>query len=202
MPKKQILVGTYNVLADDYIKNGDYRHATANMNKGGRTNGLVNFIAGLGADLIGLQEVEQPLIDALVARDQWQEPFWSQKQGSSDGCLTLVKKHITVNDFSTHYFSDGSGHVVQELVIGETLVGNTHIDWELRARQLRELLARTDGSALLLGDFNIRPEEPERDLIPAKGFNNVWGDKPTAAGQQRLTSWRSVVWPQLATQLT
>jgi hypothetical protein len=177
-------IATFNVLADSYTKYGDYRHApTGLMLPGARTNALVRVIGGLNADVVGLQEVEQPLVDALNETGQW-NTFWSQKQDAPDGCLTLARKKVAVDEFETHHFSDGSGHVMQMLKVGGVVVANTHIKWELPSRiaQASELLARvgTAPHAVLLGDWNDRPGEPARKLVADAGFKNVWGDEPTA----------------------
>lgn len=177
-------IATFNVLADAYTGFGDYSHAPSEvMIAGARTLPLTECIMRLQADVVGLQEVEQPLVDALAANGQWQT-FWSQKQGAPDGCLTLVKNEIEVDDFAAHHFTDGSGHVMQLLKIGGKVVANTHIKWEMASRiaQASELLGRigTAPQAVILGDCNDRPGEPVRQMIAEAGFINVWGNGPTA----------------------
>lgn len=148
-----------------------------------RTDALTAFIASLNADLVGLQEVEKPLIESLAATGQW-NTFWSQKLDAPDGCLMLARKEIAVDEFETHHFSDGSGHVMQMLKVGSVVVANTHIKWELPSRiaQANELLTRIGAAphAVLLGDWNDRPGGPARKLVADAGFKNVWGDEPTA----------------------
>jgi endonuclease/exonuclease/phosphatase family metal-dependent hydrolase len=178
-------VATFNVLADTYVTDGDYGHASADLlHPGTRTDALTMLIGNLDAEVVGLQEVEPPLVDALAATDEW-ETFWSQKWDAPDGCLTLVKKGIEVDDdFEAHHYGDGSGHVMQMLTIGGAVVTNTHIKWELPSRiaQTGELLARisTARHAILMGDYNDRPGEPARGLVARAGFENAWGDEPTA----------------------
>jgi len=153
------------------------------MQTGGRIHPLTSLIGRLGADVVGLQEVEQPLAEALDATGNWQS-FWSQKDDASDGCLTLVRNGLAIDGEETIRYGDGSGHVAQVVKVGNVVVANTHIQWELtnRTAQTQELLARvaTKPHVVLVGDFNDRPGEPARKMIAEAGFEILLGDTPTA----------------------
>lgn len=181
---KHLRIATFNVLADSYTKYGDYHQAPANlMAAGGRTQPLVSLITRLEADIVCLQEVEEPLVEALDATDQWR-PFWSKKQNAPDGCLTLVRNGLASDEPETIRYSDGSGSVAQVTKIGKITVANTHVKFEMpnRIAQTKELLAEiaTESHVALLGDFNDRPGEPARSLVAEAGFENLLGDTPTA----------------------
>jgi mRNA deadenylase 3'-5' endonuclease subunit Ccr4 len=186
---RRLRIATLNPLADSYIGYGDYRHAPADlMQPGARIRPLTELITSLNADVVGLQEVERPLVDALDATDEWQT-FWTKKgkTNATDGCLTLVRKGLVVDGGEPEvvHYSDGSGHIAQIVKIGGIAIGNTHIKWELQNRttQTQELLARvaTEPHVVLMGDFNDRPGGPARKLVAEAGFRNLSGDDvPTA----------------------
>lgn len=99
------------------------------MAPGARMPSMLRFIDELQADVIGLQEAEAPLVQALNEMDRWQS-FWSPKgRNKPDGCLTLVSQGIEVDDFETHLYGDQSGHVMQTLRNGRATLANTHIKW-------------------------------------------------------------------------
>jgi endonuclease/exonuclease/phosphatase family metal-dependent hydrolase len=179
-------IATLNVLADSYIKFGDYSHVRPQelLKPGARTEGLVRLIGSLQADVIGLQEVEQPLVDALRDSGEWSSIFYAQKHQAPDGSAMLVKGDASPNDYEQHYFSDGSGHVMQLLKAGSLAIANTHIKWDLQNRtvQTEEVLERVRHMprAILLGDYNDRPGEPAHQMVAEAGFVHVWGDEPTA----------------------
>jgi hypothetical protein len=158
------------------------------MQPGARTRPLTALITSLNADVVGLQEIERPVVDALDATDEWQT-FWTKKGKTKapDGCLTLVRKGLVVDGGKPEivHYSDGSGHVAQVVKIGGIAIANTHIKWELanRTTQTQELLARVaaEPHVVLMGDFNDRPGEPARELVAEAGFRNVpEDDMPTA----------------------
>src|SRR5258708_15109994 len=105
-------IATFNTLADSYTAYGDYRHTPTDfMQPGARIGALVRLIGALDADVVGLQEVEEPLEERL-GNSGWQT-FWSQKEGAPDGCLTLVRNGLTVGSHEALRFGDDSGHVAQ-----------------------------------------------------------------------------------------
>lgn len=180
----QLRCATFNVLADAYFGHGNYDHVDPELlMPQARLPYLLRAIASLDADVIGMQEVEVWLLDALVATKQWQV-FWTQKIGGKpDGCLMLVKRDVEVIDFRPIPYRDGTNHVMQMIVIEGTTFANTHIRWGMsyRVNQATMLLTELgERPAVILADSNDRPGEPVHELIKAAGFWNVWGDAPTA----------------------
>lgn len=186
---------TFNVLADAYIGYGDYSRVEPELlGTGARTQKLVQLVDSLEADVVGLQEVEEPLLDAFDKTGAWQT-FWTKKTHGSqpDGCLTLVRPTITVREFSELPFHDESGHVMQLLKIGRTAFVNTHIKWapdgsvsHAGVLQTTELLGQInkEHSAIVVGDCNDRPGGPVRHLIEQAEFHNICDGEPTALVDQ------------------
>lgn len=210
---------SFNVLADAWLSCGEYEHVASDLlEAGARIPHLLRLIANLHADVIGLQEVELPLVTALEATGAWQL-FWSQnKGGDPDGCLILVRRGITVTYFATHTYSAGSGHIVQWVTIEDTTFANTHIEYDRpdtpRHRgiaQTRELLMWLSAKqrTVIFTDCNDRPNGPVRALMKAAGFTNTCDNEPTALIDQeraaldliavrgvRATQIRTDFWPE------
>jgi mRNA deadenylase 3'-5' endonuclease subunit Ccr4 len=184
----RLRVASFNVLADEYLRNGDYSQVDpALLKRGARTLGLVAIINNLEADVVGLQEVEEPLVDALLQYSQW-EGYYVQKSKKVDGCLTLVRSDAPVDDYEQFTYTDGSGHVGQVLTVGGVAVANTHIRWapvddpqHVGVRQTRELLGHIpQHKAVILADCNDRPGGPVRELVTDAGFTNTCDGEYTA----------------------
>jgi hypothetical protein len=189
---------SFNVLADAYISYGDYSHVNpALLLPNARTSGLIKVIDELEAAVIGLQEVETPLLQAIDQTGNWQT-FWSPKgRGMADGCLTIVQPGIDISDFDTHHYSDQSGYIAQTLHIGETVFANTHIKWapldtpeHAGIKQTTELLSllESEQSVVLFADCNDRPHGPVRQLIEEAGFAHVNDGEPTVIVNQELVA--------------
>lgn len=191
---------SFNVLADAYTTGyGDYSHVDPGLLlPGARTPGILRVIKHLDADVVGLQEVEEPVRKALDATGDWQT-FWSPKEGDRpDGCLTLVRYGIQVAEFVTRAYGDQSGHIAQMLRIGRLTIANTHIKWappgdpdHAGVAQTAELLQwmEPEGSAVICADCNDRPGGLVRRLLKEAGFANVSGDdEPTAIVNQELVA--------------
>lgn len=189
-----MICATFNVLADAYISYGDYSHVDPSLLlTGARTQSTVELIDSLHADVIGLQEAEEPLKHALEQTGNWRT-FWSPKErGKVDGCLTIVRHGIEVSAFDTYPYSDQSGHIMQCVRIGQLVFANTHIKWapadalqHAGVAQTTELLKHLEPSraTIIFADCNDRPNGPVRQLIEKAGFINVCGDRPTALVNQ------------------
>lgn len=184
-----LTIATWNVLARAHIHRGRYSSAALNvLHRDNRIEHLVQFIKELDVDITGLQEVEQGLLDALIATGYWQV-FWSpRRQGRPDNCALLVRRDIFVKESNGVQFSDDSGHAWHYAVIGDVAIVNTHIKWapehekdHAGLKQTQELLDRLSGRrVVLLGDCNGRPGGLVRTALDSAGFVNVWGDTPTA----------------------
>lgn len=107
----------------------------------------------------------------------------------------LVRPQLEVSNFSTHAYSDGSGHVLQILRIGRIAFANTHIKWASASTaehvgigQARELLDQLgpEQPAVLFADSNDSFGGPVRQLVERAGFTDISGDKPTALVDQKL----------------
>ena len=194
----ELRTATFNVLADAYLEYGDYSQVNPDLLvAGARTAGIVRAIDTLDADVVGLQEVELPLIKALDDTDRWQS-FWTPKTGNRpDGCLMLVRNGIDVDDFQSRPYSDGSGHVMQSVRIGRAVFANSHIRWapeddpnHAGVFQTNELLAHIglNQPAVIFGDFNDLPGGPVRKLVETAGFDTIFGDEMTAIVNQRAVS--------------
>lgn len=183
-------VASFNVLADAFTGYGDYSHADpALMQPGARLDYLVRQINGFDADMIGLQEADRALFDAFADDTDWQALWTPKGRQKPDGCLTLVKKGLRINDHREFWYDDGSGHVFQITRIGQLAIANTHIKWSpaedprhIGVSQTRELLATLGdhNPALILADCNDRPGGPVRALVKDAGFEDVGGATPTS----------------------
>jgi len=120
-PTPQIVIATYNILADAYIKPEYYPHCDPkDFQAEHRHPRLIERVAGLGADVICLQEVEYALFVRLEARLRGlgYQGRWAHKGGGKpDGCATFVRgprqclgTHIIVFD-DGHLPKGPSGHI-------------------------------------------------------------------------------------------
>ncbi len=191
-------VASFNVLADAYTGYGDYSHADPTlMQPGARTEGIVRAVRRLNADIIGIQEAEQLLIDAFDNTGEWQT-LWSPKgRNKPDGCLTLVREGTAIADFETHHYDDSSGHVMQPIKVGRVTLANTHIKWapidaadHIGVSQTAELLhlLKNEERAVIMADCNDRPGGPVRRQVAEAGFINILDKEPTAIVNQELAS--------------
>lgn len=185
-------VVSFNVLADAYTGYGDYSHVSSELLElGARNNAIVRLLRKLDADVFGLQEADETLV-AELHDTEWQS-FWTRKgNNKTDGCLTLVKHGLAVNNFRSYEYGDGSGHVAQFIEIGKVVLANTHIKWappdssnHIGVHQAKELLDNLNyDSAVIFADCNDRPGGPVRQAIAEAGFLNLCGDSPTALVDQ------------------
>ena len=181
---------TFNVLADAYTSYGDYRHVQPElMQPGMRLGHLTQHINSLGADVIGIQEADENLVEVFEADARWQSLWTPKGRNKPDGCLTLVKQGVEIADHESHAYDDESGHIFQLTRIGEVVVANAHIKWappedpeHIGVAQMRELLDTIgdQASAIILADCNDRPGGRVRRLVEQAGFTNLSGESPTS----------------------
>ena len=188
-----MLVSTYNVLADAYVRRAYYPLTPdAVLDPARRRPALLSRIEALDADLVCLQELEPAVFSFLEARlaargfSAWMSP----RPGRPDGCAILAREPVRVLSVRSLAFDDGrggrpSGHVAQlaEVAIGERTLSlaNTHLKWDppgaspeerWSLRQAGELLATLGDSvpAIVCGDLNATPEDALLDLFRRNGF--------------------------------
>lgn len=195
----KLRIATWNVLAQAYLGYGDYSHVESNLlNVETRYRRIVEVIAAMDADIIGLQEVDQELSLVLEKFDAY-EMSWFKKLGNKpDGCALLVRAGLGKSMVVNHIYHDNTSHVWQKMKIGDVTFYNTHMKWSaateaLRhtgAWQLAEILHDLDeeARAVLLADCNDRPGGPLRKQLDYAKFVNVHGDKPTARVDSKLVA--------------
>lgn len=191
-------LASFNVLADAYIGYGDYSHVDPDLTKAGaRQEHLVATINSLGADIVGLQEADRVLLERFETDNNWQTLYQQKTNNKPDGCLTLVRHTLEIEDYKPYEYHDTTPHVFQVLRIGQLAIANTHIKWapkdshpHIGVTQTQELLSIITGDypAVILADCNDRPGGPVRKLVQDAGFTNVCGDTPTAIVNQELVA--------------
>jgi endonuclease/exonuclease/phosphatase family metal-dependent hydrolase len=189
-----VKVATFNVLADEYIRSGDYSHVDPELLLPGARDKLIfGLVSKLGADVVGLQEVNQGLREVFESDARWQT-FWSPKGANKpDGCLTLVSSGLKIANHESHKYDDDSGHVFKITRIGRLAIANTHIKWALvedpnhvGVLQMQQILNKLNDceSAVILADCNDKPDGPVQQLVRGAGFTSLSADRPTALVDQ------------------
>lgn len=184
-------VVSWNVLADEYLSKGNYGRVEENVfDPRSRHSRIAQIVKQRHALVIALQEVNEPLYETFVRELDNYQVFWTQKtEDKPDGCALLVRSDLPVRGFQAINFSDGTGHVAQVATIkGKTFV-NTHLKWapidsEYHAgvEQMRYLLMMLlpIEHVVLMMDSNDRPGGPIHALLRESGFENPFGNLPTA----------------------
>jgi mRNA deadenylase 3'-5' endonuclease subunit Ccr4 len=184
-----LTVATYNILADAYVDPKFYPHTPASVLEPARRRlAVVDRVAELDADVIGLQEVERGARDAIDARLSGHASAYAMKgKRRPDGCMTIHRSHIAVAKEQALHYGDGSGHVALLVVfeIEGALVGvaNTHFKWDPpdterdrrhTLRQATELLATSRSLDpcpwIVLGDLNVEPDSAAIQVFRDAGF--------------------------------
>jgi mRNA deadenylase 3'-5' endonuclease subunit Ccr4 len=185
---------TWNVLADSYVQRRFYPHSPrAVLARGARTQAIVHHLAASPADLACLQEIEPPLVEAVVKSGSWRVEF-APKRGKPDGVALLARNAVTLADVATVAFADGSGHVALLATVhvaGARLcrVATTHLRWDPHdtpyaqrwaVREASELLALLGSTerVILCGDLNIEPTDAVYDELLAAGLVDAYAGAP------------------------
>lgn len=147
-----------------------------------RRHATAAAIAGLGVDIVGLQEVfefQRRYLDQRLATFRW---FGQGREGARAGeqCpIGVSSRSVTVLDDATRWYGDAPGGRLpgasfpriatlvrcrDEPSGVEFMVGNTHLDEHLpanRAASARQLLEWLDPATptVVLGDFNCEPDD-------------------------------------------
>lgn len=161
---------------------------------GARDKLFVDLVNELGADVVGLQEVNQGLREVFESDARWQT-FWSPKGANKpDGCLTLVSSGLKIASHESYKHDDDSGHVFQITCIGQLAIANTHIKWapvedpsQVGVLQMQQILNKLNDceSAVILADCNDKPDGPVQQLVRGAGFTSLSADWPTAFVEQK-----------------
>jgi mRNA deadenylase 3'-5' endonuclease subunit Ccr4 len=203
------LLCCYNVLADAYIRPEWYPAVAPSLLEAhARRANLIDYITGLGADVLCLQEVEPALHEGLMARLQplgYEGAYARKGQGRPDGCSTIVlRRGLAVRSVQVLHYEDGpggrrSGHVALLALLEQAgrrvLLANTHLRWmapgtppaaHTGCRQLVQLAAETARAGegverLLCGDFNLRPEDECLAVLRQAGLISLWDREPPRA---------------------
>ena len=108
---------SWNVLADAYVQARFYpRVEPALLAPGARTEAIVRYLVEGDADVVCLQEVEPPLIDAIERAGGW-TVHAAMKPGKPDGCALVARRGVTLEAVRTIAYADGapdrrdSGHI-------------------------------------------------------------------------------------------
>lgn len=189
-------VASYNVLATAYIKPRFYSHCDpAHLRPDWRIPALVEHVAALDADLIGLQEVDAAIYAALEAGLSprgyaGHRAFKTERK--PDGCATFHRRAVfDAGQVERVAYGDGSGHLALLMTLrhaGGTLgLANTHLKWAPPGTthdldQMRELLAalampeRRAATWIVCGDFNARPDSPVLGALADAGYRASHAD--------------------------
>jgi endonuclease/exonuclease/phosphatase family metal-dependent hydrolase len=203
-----IIFVSYNVLADSYIRPDRYPYTPAKwLTPGLRHPALIEEIALMDADIVALQEVEQPVFARVEQRLTplgYVGRYEPKGRNKPDGCALFVRRNAgQVLAWRRLDFADAagdepvSGHLAQIAMIdcgGRSLgVANTHLKWaprdtpraeHLGARQLDELVAAcatasTDGW-IVCGDLNCTPDSAVLESLEQASFSDAHAGLDTA----------------------
>lgn len=185
---------SWNVLADSYIRRRFYPHSPRPvLARGARTRAIVDHLAASPADLACLQEIEPPLVEALVRTGTWRVEY-APKRGKPDGVALLARRQVALGDVVTVAFGDGSGHVALLATVHVDdapvcRVATTHLRWDppetpyaqrwavREASELLDLLGSTE-RAIVCGDLNIEPSDAVYDQLLAAGLTDAHAAAP------------------------
>ena len=199
-----MLLATYNVLAQAYLRPDWYRAVPPPLLEPARRRAAVLArVAGLGAEVLCLQEVEAGLAEALaghLAPLGYQGHFEQKGQGRPDGCATFWRgaacAGVEVLAYDEGLGPRASGHkallVRLESAAGELAVVNTHLKWDepakapearwcvVQARALGRWLEGRAPEAVVCGDLNVPAGDAAVQALLEAGFRDVFGgaDRP------------------------
>jgi mRNA deadenylase 3'-5' endonuclease subunit Ccr4 len=195
MPEPFRLV-TWNVLATAYIRRSYYPATPAQvLDPLKRIQALVRRAVELNADILCLQEVEQPTFEAMqsaLSAKGYAGLLAMKGKRRPDGCATFYREDgFELARQQRLEYGDGTGHIAQVLAFrrGHLTIDivNTHLKWDAPAaerdqqfgyRQAAEALVglnerRNDGVQVICGDFNVTPDSALVDLLTSAGFRSV-----------------------------
>jgi mRNA deadenylase 3'-5' endonuclease subunit Ccr4 len=198
---------TWNVLADAYVKPKYFPHSDpALLMPGVRTRPIISHLASSPADVMCLQEIEPPVVEAIRQAGGWDVHFAS-KTHRADGCAILARRAARLTDLRTVTFRDGapdredSGHIALAATVHvgdrELQIVTTHLKWDpphlahaerWATRQVRDLLQLVGADPahwIVCGDLNIQPGDPAYWMLVHAGLTDPMPDHPTANANGR-----------------
>jgi mRNA deadenylase 3'-5' endonuclease subunit Ccr4 len=206
-----LAAASYNVLADAYVRPERYPGVPlAALDFMAREPALLRRIAGLGADVVCLQEVEHSLFASLDGhlRSRGYVGHYARKGNDKpDGCATFVRDSFAIDEVKTLNYADAStrparppsGHVALLVRVrweGLTLgIANTHLKWDppdtaercrLGLRQATQLLQERGellpktDAWIICGDFNVTSDNSIVAALGKAGLVDTYAGKDTA----------------------
>jgi mRNA deadenylase 3'-5' endonuclease subunit Ccr4 len=190
-----ILISSYNILADAYIRSAYYPNISPEaLEPARRGTALLDHLQQLAADILCLQEVEPERFASLCARfADSQARFAPKAGGKPDGCASLVAPRFPVQETRSLYYAEGTGQLALLTVVeveGRRLgIANTHLSWDppetpipkqVGRSQLVELLDEVERFTprcqgwILCGDFNASPDSARIVAASQRGFRDPY----------------------------
>jgi mRNA deadenylase 3'-5' endonuclease subunit Ccr4 len=198
-------VASYNVLADAYVRPERYPGVPlVALDFMAREPLLLRRVAGLGADVICLQEVEHaffPALDGHLRTRGYVGHYVRKGNNKPDGCATFVREAVKVEATQALSYADGSarpkcaptGCVALLMLVkwdGLALgIANTHLKWDapdtpekgrLGLRQITQLLKEKDTllpgaeAWIVCGDFNAIADDPVTETLRKAGLVDAY----------------------------
>lgn len=165
-----MIVVSWNVLADDYIRPGFYPTVRdVHLDPAWRRGAVVDRIRATHADVLCLQEVV-PEVFAAIARPGY---YARKSRQKPDGVATFVRGPVTAVE--TLRLCDDTGHVALLVRTGPIGIANVHVKWGgpalAQARELLDALRRFPCYGwIVCGDFNAEPQSEVLAEFRARGF--------------------------------
>jgi len=174
---------TYNILAPSYANPQQYPQLPPEeLSWERRFPALRAYLVSLQADVLCLQEVEEPAYRVLAAElePRGYQGFYAQKLGKVEGCALFTRLPAIRHEHLV--FPDGSGHLAQLVYLENSmLVANTHLRWQV-PQQLDFVLQHLGAPAersVVVGDFNFTP-----DQLKAPAMRDGLDAEPTYADRK------------------
>lgn len=144
-----------------------------------RNIGLLTELKALRPHIIALQEVTPPFVRAIQACEWLKEDgYWvSGLQHNEIGAVLLARVPVEQLSFRSLTSQMGRRLLLAEFQNGLHLA-TAHFESnrnssEVRKQQLQECFEILPSDAILLGDFNSAPEDPENEAVPAQA-KDAW----------------------------